>query len=68
MTDRHSGYFVTLEENLREDDAQATINAIRQIKGVLSVDPKIADASDLIATARSRREIREKLINLVLEN
>ncbi|WP_104662827.1 hypothetical protein [Ensifer adhaerens] len=62
MTGRHAGYFVSLEENLREDDAEATLNALRQIKGVLSVEPKIADASDLIATARIRREFERAFI------
>ena len=35
MTDRHCGYIITLENDIREDDAEATINALRMIKGVL---------------------------------
>ena len=29
MTDRHAGYVVVLDDSLREDDAQATLNALR---------------------------------------
>ena len=31
MTDRHAGYVVTLNEDIREDDAEAIINAIRGV-------------------------------------
>ncbi len=47
MTDRYAGFVVVLDEDVREDDAQATINAIRQIKGVLGVEPVGADINQL---------------------
>lgn len=63
MTDRHSGYVVTLEKDIREDDAQATIAAIQQIKGVLAVVPHIQDAGGLIAECRAERAFKDKLID-----
>lgn len=33
MTDRHAGYIVTLAADIREDDAEHIINAIRMVKG-----------------------------------
>ncbi|MCY1741181.1 hypothetical protein [Ensifer sp. SL37] len=67
MTDRHSGYFVTLETDIREDDASEILSAIRMIKGVLTVDPHIGNPSDQIAIARVKREMSEKIISIVLE-
>lgn len=65
MTDRHAGYIVTLENDMREDDAQATINALRMVKGVLSVDPIVANIETHMAQSRARRELIEKFYNFV---
>jgi hypothetical protein len=43
MTDRITAYLVTLEEPIREDDAEVTLAAIQQIKGVLTVQPVVRD-------------------------
>lgn len=68
MTDRHSGYVVVLDHDMREDDAEATLNALRMVKGVLSVEPIIASpAEGLPIEIRVRHEIREKLFALVRE-
>ena len=37
MTTRHRGYVVVLERDIREDDAAATIAALKRIRGVLTV-------------------------------
>jgi hypothetical protein len=62
MTDRHAGYVITLAENIREDDSQATIAAIKQIKGVLDVTPVINDPGMMIAEVRAGHEFRDKLV------
>lgn len=58
MTDRHAGYVVTLEQPIRDDNADPTINAIKQIKGVLSVEPIINDGDldmkEMVARSRAR--------------
>jgi hypothetical protein len=64
MTDRYDAFIVILEKDIR-DDAQDTINAIRQIKGVLDVQPHTPDSSNLIARMRIRTEIEQKLFSVL---
>ena len=61
MTDRHAGYVVVLDKNLREDDAQPILDAIRMIKGVVSVVPERGDAQLAIAEQRAIRRLYEKM-------
>lgn len=61
MTDRHNGYYIVLEKDIRDDDAEATIAAIKQIRGVLSVTPNIAGFDEHIAEMRARSDLAEKL-------
>ncbi len=62
MTDRFNGFVVVLKHDLREDDAEATIAAIRQIKGVLSVEPHVGSLlEDHIAYQRVKDAISRKL-------
>lgn len=65
MTDRHAGYVVVLDENIREDDAQVIIDALKMIKGVKTVVPVISTPELAIATSRQRQRVREKLIELI---
>lgn len=60
MADRHSGYLVTLAEDVREDDT-ALAAAIAQLKGVLQVVPVPADLRQHIANERARSELRSAL-------
>lgn len=61
MTDRHAGYVVALDKNMREDDAQAILSAISMIRGVLAVKPVESDPMSEIAGIRVRREILRKM-------
>lgn len=63
MTDRHAGYLITLAENIREDDAEQTITALRQIKGVLTVEPVPANLELAIAHERALSELRGRLLD-----
>jgi hypothetical protein len=65
MTDHLKGFIITLEENLSEDDAQPIFEAIRQLRGVLSVHPNVADTTDLIAYERARHELRTKILGII---
>ncbi len=65
MTDRYSGYVVILEDNIRDDDAQDTINAIKQIKGVLDVTPIVSDFATMIAEKRARIGLLQKMITII---
>jgi hypothetical protein len=61
MTDRHAGYIVVLERDIREDDAEHVINALRMTKGVLIVEPIVTDTELHIAESRALAAWREKL-------
>lgn len=66
MTGRHSGYIVTLAEDIREDDAEESVlNAIRMVRGVVSVVPVTASASQSIAEQRRDQDWRQALIGLL---
>lgn len=68
MTDRHAGYIVVLADDIREDDAEAAVTALRMVKGVISVKPIVADRNTHIAIARVDQEWRERLLRLLRES
>ena len=61
MTDRIKGLTVLLEPDKRDDDAEYIINAIRMIKGVVSVKSHIADTDHHLAVETARRELTTRL-------
>jgi len=61
MTDRHVGYVVTLDREVREDDAEAIITAIRMIKGVIGVEPVLQSPDHHIAVMKAKRDIEDRL-------
>jgi cell division septation protein DedD len=65
MTDRHSGYIVTLDADIREDDAEAIITALRMVKHVASVTPVVAQLEDHMARQRVRYEARSRLFDAI---
>lgn len=65
MTDRHCAYIVTLERDIREDDAEATITALRQIRGVLNVEPCVTDIDLHVAESRAVHSLRMKLYDFI---
>ena len=67
MTDRHAAYIVTLDQDVREDDAEAIINALRMVKHVLKVEPVIASYEQHVAEARASQAWRERIYKMVDE-
>lgn len=66
MTDRHAAYLVVLEEDIREDDAEAgVLTALRMVRGVRSVDPVMTDIDQQIGQARADSEWRGKILGLL---
>jgi len=61
MTDRYHTLSVVLEHDIREDDAEPLIAAIRQMRGVLSVTGVVANAESHMAHERARHELGSKL-------
>lgn len=65
MTDRHAGYVVTLAEDVREDDAEAIATALRMVRGVLSVEPIVADLELHLAEQRVRTDLGRRLFDVL---
>lgn len=57
MTDRFLTLTVVLDRDYRDDDAQSIIDAIKMVKGVLSVKGNVADGSEYMAIERARHEL-----------
>ena len=65
MTDRHAAYIVTLDQDIREDDAEAILNALRMVKHVLSVEPVVADYGQHIAERRADDAWRKRIYGML---
>ena len=65
MTDRYNGFVVILEKDIRDDDAEPILNAIRMIKGVLSVTPYISSFESLMAESRARADLGKKIFEVI---
>jgi hypothetical protein len=61
VTDRHAGYVVTLKEDIREDDAERLVSALRFFSCVANVTPVISDVELHIATEKARYDLLTKL-------
>ena len=67
MTDRFNCLTVVLDHDIREDDAQGMINAIKHIKGVISVKGNVTSFDTYAAESRARHEWVTKLLNIIKE-
>lgn len=65
MTDRYFALTVVLKNNLRSDDAQPVIQAIKMIKGVLEVTPHVADLEFYSAVQTASLDLRKKLFEVL---
>lgn len=62
MTDRHRSVLVVLDRDVRSDDLEVVLSAIRMIKGVASVEPgPVTDVRDHLAREVVRRELEHEL-------
>lgn len=66
MVNRINALVITLEKNVREDDIQDTITAIKCIKNVLGVEINIsAPMQEHVTKERFKAELGEKFWNLL---
>lgn len=65
MSDRIKALTVVLEQDLRQEDAEPLMAAIRQMRHVTEVSAEVADQDLYVATTRVRRELGEKLLKIV---
>lgn len=54
---RHAGYVVVLDHDLREEDSEGLLDAIRRLRGVLTVKPIESDCNLDIAEDRARHKL-----------
>ena len=63
MTDRLKGVTVTFDSDIREDDAQEIINAIKMVKGVLTVTKSVVGHDDIMNRSAIRLDIQRKILD-----
>jgi hypothetical protein len=64
MTDRINAFVVVLDKDIREDDAEALVNAMIMLKGVISVKGNVVDITDHIALTRARQQLGRELMDI----
>lgn len=67
MTTRYKSFVVSLEHDIRDDDADAIITALKMVKGVLRVEPQEATVNDLTIQYREKSELRKKLFDFLMK-
>mgnify|MGYP001559223851 FL=1 len=67
MTDRHAGYIVVLDGDVRADDAQPLIAAMECLRGVVKVTPIVADVILWMAQERERARLTQRLWDALQE-
>jgi len=65
MSDRHRGYIVILENDIKDEYSEEVINAIRMFKGVINVEPIVTNPDSLISEERAKRELRTKIFDIL---
>ena len=68
MTDRVSAFLVVLKQDIREEDAETIAQAIGLLRGVLTVEPHLADPNTAIAEARVRHELGQEILGVIYPN
>lgn len=65
MTDRIHSITITLDSDIRIDDAASLLLACRAFRGVIAVTPNVADIEDHVAQERARAELGRKLMDIL---
>lgn len=65
MSDRTNHLTIALSKEIRVDDAQQIIDAIKMIKGVLTVEANVSNPDYFVAEARVRADIWQKLFEVM---
>lgn len=65
MTDRVKGCVVTFDRDYRDDDAEEILQAIRMIKGVLSVEGSVKNLDDTMNRERIKNRYERAIRNAI---
>lgn len=68
MSDRISGFVVTLKDNVRLEEADELIRLIRLLKGVLDVHPNVAEWDSSLDEQRGKTKFKTKLMEFIRED
>lgn len=63
MTDRYKGFLITLEKEIRSDESEHIINALKMIKGVSQVKPYVNGLEDWMMYEKGVMDTRMELLN-----
>lgn len=61
MTDRVKGCLVLFDRDIRTDDVEALVAAIRQLRGVSAVNLSLTTPDDWMNRERARQELTDRL-------
>lgn len=64
MTDRYHSLTVALDKDTRDDDAEALIAAIKQLRGVAGVEGNVVDTADFVHAVRTNNQLGELMSGL----
>lgn len=67
MTARIRSLTVALDEDIRTDDIECLVNAIKMMRNVLSVTTNEVNPNDWVTEKRVKLETARKLTNLITE-
>lgn len=65
MTDRFNGCTVVFGRDIRGDDVEAVLTALRMVKGVLEVIPNVSECNDDIVMTRTKRLLVDRMYDLI---
>lgn len=65
MTIMYYALTVVLDKDIKEEDAQKIIDAVRMIKGVLEVEGNVANSATYMAQERAKKSLGRKLLEAV---
>lgn len=64
MSDRIKGFYVVLENDIKDEDFVDIENAIMMIKGVLNIKRNITNSDDWMNREQIKHEIIKKIYNI----
>jgi len=67
MTDRINALVVVLEKDIRDDDIECLINAIKCFRNVLSIKKNVRDSSDYVHESRLKNKMINALYKIIDE-
>ena len=59
MTGRIKGFTVTLDKDIRIDDVQPLLDAVKMLKGVIDVTPSVSNGDDYINRMQIETDLKK---------